>query len=175
MAKDRGLVHVYTGDGKGKTTCALGLTMRAWGSGRKVCFIQFMKKGESYGEVKAMGNCPGIDHFQYGSGDFVYKGKVKDEDLCQAQEGLKHALEATRSGDYDMVVLDEVVITLFFEVFSEEEVLDVIRNKHPRVELVLTGRRAPQSIMDAADYVTEMVSRKHPYEQGVMARRGVEF
>ncbi|MDD3399001.1 MAG: cob(I)yrinic acid a,c-diamide adenosyltransferase [Candidatus Methanomethylophilaceae archaeon] len=175
MVRENGLVHVYTGDGKGKTTCALGLSMRAWGNGRKVCFIQFMKKGENYGEVKAMDNCPGIDHFQYGSGDFVYKGKVKEEDLRQAQEGLKHAQEATRSGEYDMVVLDEIVITMFFDVFPEEDVLDIIRQKHPRVELVLTGRRAPQSIMDAADYVTEMMARKHPYDRGVMARKGVEF
>lgn len=175
MEKSHGLVHVYTGDGKGKTTCALGLSLRAWGNDRRVSFIQFMKKGESYGEVLALQRCPGIELHQYGSGNFIWKDKVREEDRQQALEGLKHAQESTQSGDYDMVVLDEICMTVFFDVFSEQMVLDLIRDKHPQVELVLTGRRATEGIMQAADYVTVMQQYKHPYDKGISARKGVEF
>lgn len=175
MEKSPGLVHVYTGDGKGKTTSALGLSLRAWGNDRRVSFIQFMKKGESYGEVLALQRCPGIELHQYGSGDFIWKGKIRVEDLEQAMCGLKHAQEASQSGEYDMVVLDEICMTVFFDVFPEQVVLDLIRDKHPQVELVLTGRRATEGIMQAADYVTVMEQYKHPYERGISARKGVEF
>ncbi len=175
MGEERGLVHVYTGDGKGKTTCALGLSMRAWGAGRRVCFLQFLKKGPEYGESLAMARCPGIDHYQYGSGDFIAKGKVKEEDRRNARDGLRHAHEAASSGDYGLVVLDEAVMAVYFEVFSEEELLSLIDDKHPQTELVLTGRRASEGLLEAADYVTEMMPRKHPFERGIKARRGVEF
>ena len=169
------MVHVYTGDGKGKTTSALGLSLRAWGRDRRVSIIQFMKRGEVYGEVLALQRCPGIELHQYGSGDFIWEGKVREEDRQLAQEGLKHAQEATQSGDYDMVVLDEICMAVFFDVLPEQAVLDLIRDKHPKVELILTGRRATEGMMQAADYVTEMKMHKHPYEKGISGREGVEF
>jgi cob(I)alamin adenosyltransferase len=176
-----GLVHVYTGDGKGKTTAALGMALRAAGHGMRTYIGQFMK-GREYGELAAsrlLGNDdagrPLLTIEQYGKPSFLRAEEVGDEDIRQAQEGLRRAEAAMREGGYDLVVLDEVNMALYFRLLTVPEVLDVIDGKPPPVELILTGRRAPEAILERADYVTVMQGLKHPYERGIQAREGIEF
>ena len=176
MSKARkGLIHVYTGDGKGKTTAALGLALRAAGHGWRTYIGQFMK-GQEYGELaaaKLLGDCLTIE--QYGKPTFVHTDKVTAEDVRLAQEGLARASEAMSNGAYDIVVLDEINVALFFKLLRVEDVLVLIEQKPDEVELVLTGRRVPEEILARADYITVMQESKHPYQQGIMAREGIEF
>ena len=170
-----GLIQVYTGDGKGKTTAALGLALRATGHGLRSYIGQFLK-GRSYGELESVGRLsPEVTLEQYGLSGWIHVDQVTPEQREAAQEGLARARRALLSGKYDIVVLDEVNMALHFGVLSEEEVLDLIDDKPPEVELVLTGRRAPQAIIDRADLVTEMKEVRHPYHRGVPARRGIEY
>ncbi|HUL38907.1 MAG TPA: cob(I)yrinic acid a,c-diamide adenosyltransferase [Methanomassiliicoccales archaeon] len=169
-----GLMHVYTGEGKGKTTAAFGLALRAWGRGLRVCIIQFMKHGETYGEIRAVRKLKGIDLFQYGTGKWVGKDKHTREDEALAREALAKAQEALTSGEYDVVVLDEVNVATDFGLLKAEDVLGVVRLRN-KVEVVLTGRYAPKEFLDEADLVTEMRAVKHPYDSGVGARPGVEY
>lgn len=171
---DLGLMHVYTGDGKGKTTAAFGLALRAWGRGLRVCIVQFMKSGEDYGEVVAARRLKGLDLFQFGSGQWVSKGRHSPQDERLAKQGLRKAREALASGDYDLVILDEVNVAADFGLLSAEEVLKAVRSRG-KVEVVLTGRYAPEAFVREADLVTEMRMLKHPYDSGVDARPGVEF
>ncbi len=170
-----GLVQVYTGVGKGKTTAALGLALRAWGRGLRVIVIQFMKVGEDYGEILALKKLSGIDLFQYGRDQLIIKGKHTEEDVRLARQGLKKATEALSGKKYDVVILDEVNVVTHFGIVTAEEVMDVVRSRAPGVEVVMTGRYAPQPFIDEADLVTEMRMIKHPYEAGVLARAGIEF
>jgi cob(I)alamin adenosyltransferase len=170
-----GLIQVYTGDGKGKTTAALGLTLRAWGRGLRVCIIQFMKHGEDYGEILAVRKLDGVDLFQFGMDRLFRKGKHTPEDVMLAKQGLEKARTALTSGAYDLVILDEVNVAVDFELLSAEAVLEVLRARHKGVEVLLTGRHAPQAFIDEADLVTEMRMVKHPYESGVQARKGIEY
>jgi cob(I)alamin adenosyltransferase len=176
MADQRqGLIHVYTGDGKGKTTAALGLALRAAGHGWRTYIGQFMK-GQAYGELaaaKMLGEYLTIE--QYGKPAFIRAGKTSPEDMRLAQEGLARAISAILSGEYDMVVLDEINVALFFGLLTVKDVLNAIDDKPGDVELVLTGRRVPDEILARADYVTHMEERKHPYQQGIQAREGIEF
>jgi cob(I)alamin adenosyltransferase len=169
-----GLMHVYTGEGKGKTTAAFGLALRAWGRGLRVCVVQFMKCGETYGEVVAVRKLKGLDLFQYGTGKWVDKGKLAPEDARLAKKALAKARSALTSGEYDLVILDEVNIATDFGLLSSEEVLDVLRSRK-KVEVVLTGRYAPKEFIKEADLVTEMKALKHPYDSGIDARPGVEY
>jgi cob(I)alamin adenosyltransferase len=171
---DLGLMHVYTGPGKGKTTAALGLALRAWGRGLRVCIIQFMKSGEDYGEVVAIRRLKGIDLHQFGSGEFVEMGKHSPEDLRLAGLGLEKAKEALSSGRYDMVIMDEANVAAHFGLLDPGRVLDVVRSRG-KVEVVLTGRNAPAAFLQEADLVTEMSVVKHPYDSGLGARPGVEY
>lgn len=173
--KTLGLMHVYTGAGKGKTTCAFGLALRAWGCGKKVCIIQFLKKGETYGEVLAVEKMEGIDLFQYGSGKFVFNKQLRPEDVEAAEKGLEHACKALASGDYDLVVLDEMNIATDFGVLDVKKVIEALDSRAECVEVVLTGQNAHEEILNIADYVTEMRKVKHPYDSGIMARKGVEY
>lgn len=152
-----GLVQLYTGDGKGKTTAALGLALRAAGHGFKVCFIQFMKGKIDYGELKAASMLsPYLEIHQKGRETFVSKENPDPEDVRLARDGLQFAKEAVHSGRYDIVVLDEINVAVDYNLFPKEEVLELIRSKPRHVELILTGRYAPQELIDAADLVTEM-------------------
>ncbi len=169
-----GLMHVYTGEGKGKSTAAFGLALRAWGRGLRICIIQFMKFGEDYGEVVAARKLKGLELFQFGSRGFIVKGKHTAEDVRLAKLGLDKAREALTSGNYDLVILDEVNVATDFGLLREEEVLRTVRSRG-KVEVVLTGRWAPSSFIDEADLVTEMKPLKHPYDSGVEARPGVEY
>ena len=169
-----GYVQIYTGDGKGKTTAALGLALRAWGHDKRVVFLQFMKADPTWGEIVALQRL-GIDVLQVGLGHWLHKGKVRDEDLEAAAAGFARAREIVASGLFDVVVLDEVWTAVFFELVPLADVLALMRDKPAAVELVMTGRRAPQEAIDAADLVTEMRPLKHYFDAGVPARRGIEF
>ena len=171
----RGLVHVYTGDGKGKTCAALGMALRAAGHGWRTYVGQFMK-GQDYGELKAAQMLDGLLTIeQYGKPTFVHVGQVTPEDVQMVNEGLALVLGALQSGEYQMVVLDEINVALYFGLLAAWDVLSVIDAKPEGVELVLTGRRVPEEILARADYVTVMREVKHPYQHGVLARKGVEF
>ena len=169
----KGYVQVYTGDGKGKTTAALGLALRASGHGLRTYIGQFMK-GQRYGELDALRNYPAITIEQYGDVYCIRREEVTPEHVAQAHRGLERAREALLSGEYDIVVLDEVNVTIWFGLLTVKEVLAFLDEKPERVEVILTGRRAPQEIIERADLVTEMREIKHYYQQGVLARKGIE-
>ncbi|RLC80429.1 MAG: cob(I)yrinic acid a,c-diamide adenosyltransferase [Chloroflexi bacterium] len=173
MSETKGYVQVYTGDGKGKTTAALGLALRASGHGMRTYIGQFMK-GQPYGELDALRDNSHITIEQYGDVRCIHREEVTSDHIAQAQRGLAQAREALLSGEYDIVVLDEVNVTIWFGLLSVEEVLAFLNKKPERVEVILTGRRAPHELIERADLVTEMLPVKHYYEQGVLARKGIE-
>ncbi len=169
----QGYVQVYTGDGKGKTTAALGLALRAAGAGLKVYFGQFIKSG-TYSEVVALARWSDrITLEQFGRGCFI-RGNPCQEDIDVAERALEAITAALTSGQYNVVVADEANVAFKSHLFSEQALLDLIDARPPEVELVLTGRGAPQAVMDRADLVTEMKPIKHYYTQGVLARKGIE-
>jgi cob(I)alamin adenosyltransferase len=171
--KRQGYLQVYTGEGKGKTTASMGLALRAAGRGLSVYIGQFMK-GQDYGELHALPLLKTITHEQYGDPGWVYKGKITDAQRALAHEGFIKGKGALMSGDYSIVILDEINMAIWFELIPLEEVLEMIENRPPEVELVLTGRRADEAIVEKADLVTEMREVKHYYSQGVPAREGIE-
>jgi cob(I)alamin adenosyltransferase len=172
---EKGYVQVYTGDGKGKTTAALGLTLRAVAHGIKSYIAQFMK-GQDYGELHAirerLGDLVTIE--QFGTPRFVKTGQIRDEDHELAKKGLKKVREALFEKDYKIVIMEEANVAMYMGLLDKKEVLEIIKNKPEGKELILTGRYAPQEIIDAADLVTEMREVKHYYQKGVMARPGIE-
>lgn len=168
----KGYIQVYTGNGKGKTTAALGLSLRSVCAGNKVFFGQFMK-GQECSEKKAQLFLPGFTFEQFGNSDFI-AGAPTENDISCAMQGLNRIREVLVSEDYDIIVLDEINTALFFNLITVEEVLSVLAIKPERTELVLTGRYAPQEIIDCADLVTEMKEIKHYYNIGVEARIGIE-
>ncbi|MDD5436533.1 MAG: cob(I)yrinic acid a,c-diamide adenosyltransferase [Candidatus Omnitrophica bacterium] len=168
-----GYIHVYTGNGKGKTTAALGLALRASGAGLKVYIQQFAKSCE-YSEIKALRKIPGIKVSQCGNGTFIF-GKPKISDIECAKRGFRDAKKKILSGRYDLVVLDEINVAMKFGLVSVRSVMGIIKHKPKSVELVLTGRGCPPSIKNIADLVTEMREVKHPYRQGIAGRKGVEY
>jgi cob(I)alamin adenosyltransferase len=168
-----GQVQVYTGDGKGKTTAALGLAVRAAGHGLRTYIGQFMK-GQPYGEIEALSGHPLITIEQYGGTHCVRREDVTAEDVTRARRGLAQGLAAMLSGRYAIVVLDEVNVAVWFGLLSTEEVLAFLGRRPTAVEVVLTGRRAPAEVMARAGLVTEMREVKHYYHAGVPARDGIE-
>jgi cob(I)alamin adenosyltransferase len=172
-ALSRGYVQVYTGDGKGKTTAALGLALRASGHRLRTYIGQFMK-GQQYGELDALRDHPYITVEQYGDVRCIRREEVTPEHVAQAHRGLERAREAMNSGKYDIVVLDEVNVAIWFGLLTVEKVLGLVNQRPEHVEVILTGRRAPQELIKRADLVTEMQEVKHYYQQGVTARRGIE-
>jgi cob(I)alamin adenosyltransferase len=172
----QGLVIVHTGNGKGKTTAALGLALRAVGQGLKVFMVQFIKGSWKYGELRAPELLPGFEIRPMGRG-FVDPGSPEPnpEDVALARETFAAAREATLSGRYDLVILDEVNYAVSYGLVDAERVLALIREKPPGVHLVLTGRDARPEVMEAADLVTEMREVKHPFRKGVKAQKGIEF
>jgi cob(I)alamin adenosyltransferase len=170
----KGLVMVYTGDGKGKTTAALGLAFRAAGHGYKILAVHFMK-GRNYGEAKAAVYLPHFDVMKAGREKFVNRDNPDPEDLRLAAEGFKRAKEAALSGAYNLIVLDEIIVAINYNLVSMQDVLDLIDERAPGVDLVLTGRNAPPEIMERADMVSEVKAIKHHYASGIKAREGIEF
>lgn len=191
----KGYIQVYTGDGKGKTTAAIGLAIRALGAGKKVLFLQFMKD-QIYSEHKLLpAVSPGITLKTFGKPFFVARagemdpatrekwakkvvifepGQPPAEYVELIRKGLGEAEEALRSGSYDLVVLDEINVAMHYELVSVPEVLRILELRDEKVEVVLTGRNAPPEIIAAGDLVTEMREVKHYYTQGVLARPGIE-
>jgi len=173
---EKGLIQVYTGNSKGKSTAAFGLALRAVGHGFKVYIIQFMKGSSYYGELVSFKRLEPecrVEHF--GLPGWVKKGEAKPEDAAEAKKALARAEELMLSGDWDIIILDEINNALWFDLLTVDEVMEFINKKPAEVELVLTGRNAPQEIMDAAQLVTEMVERKHPYHLEIGARKGIEY
>ncbi|MCP4748693.1 MAG: cob(I)yrinic acid a,c-diamide adenosyltransferase [Desulfobacteraceae bacterium] len=168
-----GYVHIYTGDGKGKTTAALGLAVRAMGAGLRIYVGQFMKKFE-YSELSGLqpfGNRITLE--QYGTGCHLID-TPSQEDLAAAEKGLEKLRAALESGSYDVVIADEINVALDFKLFTVQDVLKLIEIRPAHVELILTGRNARPEVIEAADLVTEMKSVKHYYKKGVQARKGIE-
>jgi cob(I)alamin adenosyltransferase len=167
-------VQVYTGDGKGKTTAALGLALRASGHRMRTYIGQFMK-GQHYGELDALRDHAYITIEQYGDARCcIRRDEVTPEHVAQARRGLEWAREAMLSGRYHVVVLDEVNVAVWFGLLAVEEVLAFLDQRPEHVEVILTGRHAPQELIERADLVTEMREVKHYYQQGVLARVGIE-
>jgi cob(I)alamin adenosyltransferase len=171
---ERGLVQVYTGEGKGKTTAALGLALRACGSGLKVCLVQFAK-GRPSGELAALARFADLVTVrQYGRKGFIVDEPTpEDRDLARA--GWQEARRVAGGGGQDLLILDEIGIALHYGLVDTAEVLALVRDKPAGLELVLTGRRLPDEILQAADLVTEMREVKHYHARGVPARRGIEY
>ena len=170
----KGLIQVYTGDGKGKTTAALGLALRAAGRNMKVLIVQFMKKWD-YGELHSVELISNITLRTFGTKDFVYKGKAKKIDYEEAEKAFSFGAERMQSGDYDIVIFDELNMALHYELLDLKEVVEKLKGKPNEVEVVITGRRAPEEIIGIADLITEMKEVKHPYQKGIEARRGIEY
>jgi cob(I)alamin adenosyltransferase len=169
---NRGLVQVYTGDGKGKTTAALGLAMRATGQGMRVGFIQFLKS-EPCGEHFFVSWHHPFEIVQMSAGDSVTKPQQQLRE--EAQQTLAYAEEQMMSGNYQLLILDEVLVAVHKGLITSGQVLNLLEKKPDSVELVLTGRYAPPEIVERADLVTEMHMIKHPFNRGVAARRGIEY
>ncbi|NIA10544.1 MAG: cob(I)yrinic acid a,c-diamide adenosyltransferase [Nitrospiraceae bacterium] len=173
LQKKTGFVHIYTGNGKGKTTAALGLSLRAIGAGWMVLFAQFLKRGE-YSEIKALRRFGDqVKICQYGSGEFV-RGRPSEKEVALAQAGLRDIKEAIKKGKYDLVVLDEIDVAMHFGLIPVEDVIALLERRPPDLELVLTGRWAPKEIIECADLVTEMRMIKHYFSKDVLARTGIE-
>jgi cob(I)alamin adenosyltransferase len=181
-----GIVQVYTGPGKGKTTAAIGLALRAAGHGWRVCIVQFLKRSKEatesqeggaseYGEIVALATFPNVTVRRFGTSHWIDPQHLRDEDRQKVAEGLAYARQMMADGLCDLLILDEINVAMAFHLLPVEEVLSLIHNRPAPVEMVLTGRDAPQSIIDAADLVTRMEEIKHPYSEGLAARQGIEF
>jgi cob(I)alamin adenosyltransferase len=171
----RGYIHVYTGNGKGKTTAALGLAFRAMGRGLRSYIAQFMK-GVEYGELAAAAQVAHwitIEQFGADSGDCVHP-QFSDADVALARNGLERAEKEMLSGRYRIVILDEINVAGYYKLVTIPEVIQFIKNKPHEVELILTGRYAAEEVLKAADLITEMVESKHYFQQGILARDGIE-
>lgn len=183
---ERGLVQVYTGAGKGKTSAAFGLALRAVGRGLKVLVVQFIKGGFDYGELYSAKRLKNLELRAFGRGKFVLvsgrslKTRLPVRRRCErdtelAKEALELAAQGVKSGRYDVVILDEINVALQLGLLELGEVIELIRSKPKHVELVLTGRGAPTELIEIADLVTEMREIKHPYKKGIAPRKGIEF
>lgn len=203
---DLGLIHVYTGHGKGKTTSSIGLAIRATGHGYRTCMIQFLKGGSYTGEYVAASDVfKQIEMHQVGkscikldtqlklasfepekrNGDFVRNSKfcgdcrycfsIDEDEKLASQEGLNLAIKKAKSGDYDIIILDEIFGVINQGLVEINSVLKLITEKHKDTELVLTGRDAPEEVINAADYVSEVRKVKHPFDKGIEARKGIEY
>ena len=169
----KGYIHIYTGNGKGKTTAAMGLALRATGAGKKVYIAQYAK-GMHYSELDAIAkHLPNITLKQYGLGCFIFN-EPKQADIDAANVGLRE-VEAIISGcEYDVIILDEANIAVFYNLFSVQDLITILNKRNPATEIVITGRYACEEIIEYADLVTEMTEIKHYYKQGVQARVGIE-
>jgi len=172
---EKGLVQVYTGNGKGKSSAAFGLALRAIGRGLKVYIIQFIKGGFDYGELYIVDKLPNLTLKAFGRGKFVTEKPPGKADVELAEEAFALVEGVVKSGEYDIVILDEINVALNLKLIQIEKVLELIKNKPKHVELVLTGRYAPNEIIEAADLVTEMKEVKHPFNKGFQARKGIEY
>lgn len=174
----KGLIIVHTGEGKGKTTAALGLAIRAWGDGLRILILQFIKGGWKYGEmetIEKLAKLEGrIELRRLGKG-FQRQADDKAEHIKAAQEALSEARLEMKSGSYDMIILDEINYAVKFGLLTIDEVMELLNDKPEHLHLVLTGRDARPELVETADLVTEMKQIKHPFQQGIKAQQGIEF
>jgi len=168
-------VQVYTGEGKGKTSAAFGLALRAVGRGLRVFVVQFIKGGFDYGELYAVKELANLELRAFGQGKFVTRVPPSEKDVALAKEAFAFARLVVESGEYDVVVLDEINVVVHLGLLKVEDVVNLVKSKPKHVELVLTGRHAPKEIVEIADLVTEMKEIKHPYAKGVKPRKGIEY
>lgn len=168
----KGYVQVYTGNGKGKTTASLGLAIRAAGAGLRVFIVQFMKQGD-YSEIKSLSKFDNIRVEQYGAGKFV-KGNPSEDEKTSCAAGYQKLCDILAAGEYDLVIAEEANVAHMCGMIAEQELLHLIDLKPDHVELVFTGRGAPEPVIERADLVTEMKEIKHYYKNGVAARVGIE-
>jgi len=175
MGNDLGRVHLLTGPGKGKTTGAFGLALRAAGHGLRVCIIQFMKTGMTTGESVAVRRIREIQVHQFGTGRFVDPKKITDGDRRSASDAFALMKSHLSEPECDLLILDEINLAVSFKLIDPDEVLDALRSRRPGIEVVLTGRNAPQEFIDYADYVSYVDDRKHPFREGLKAREGIEW
>jgi cob(I)alamin adenosyltransferase len=176
MSLEKGYIQIYTGNGKGKTTAALGQALRAAGNGLKTLIVMFMK-GFPYGELKSLDQ---LNEFvrlvQYGNDSFVFRKQLPDKaDLQSAKLALQRTREELLSGKYDLVIMDEVCVAIYFSLLKTKDLLSLLEEKPGPVELILTGRYCPPELIERADLVTEMQEIKHYYQNGVIARKGIEL
>jgi cob(I)alamin adenosyltransferase len=173
-ATDKGLVMVYTGDGKGKTTAAVGQALRALGHGFRVYMIHFMK-GRDYGEFLAAEKLPRLTVDRAGRDTFVNRENPDPVDIELAREGFARAGRAIKSGEYDLVVLDEINVAVDYDLIPEADLFSLLEQKPPGVNLILTGRGASPELIKRADMVSEVLMIKHHYNNGVPGRKGIEY
>jgi cob(I)alamin adenosyltransferase len=172
---EKGFVQVYTGNGKGKTSAAFGLALRATGRGLRVYVIQFIKGGFDYGELHVLDKLPNITLKAFGRGKFITAKPPEKEDIKLAQEALKLAKEITEAGEHDIVILDEINVAIDLKLIDLQEAIEIMKKKPDNVEIILTGRNAPEEIINLADLVTEFKDIKHPFHKGFKARKGIEY
>jgi cob(I)alamin adenosyltransferase len=172
---NKGYIQIYTGNGKGKTTAAIGQAVRAAGFGLKTYIVQFMKE-YPYSELDSLKHLKEwITIEQFCGDEFVYRKELPDkEEIDKARQGLARAKARMLSGNYDIIILDEICVSIYFGLFTDEEVLTFIKQKPENVEIILTGRYCPDKLIERAELVTEMKEIKHYYQEGVSARKGIE-
>lgn len=170
-----GRVHLITGPGKGKTTAAFGLAMRAAGHGLRVCVIQFMKTGDTTGEVIAANRIRGMHVVQFGTGRWIDVRNISPEDRAAADSGMKRVEEVLTGRDCDLAVLDEINNAVAFGLVDIKELMRVLKARRKGIEVVLTGRNAPHVLVEYADYVSVIENTKHPFDKGTKARKGIEW
>jgi len=174
MPLKKGFIHVYTGNGKGKTTAAIGLGVRAAGDGLMVLMIQFMK-GRRYSELDALQHLKNFTVVQFGRDQFVSKEHPEQIDIDLAQKGFAYAKDMIHNHSYDMVILDEINVAVDYQLIAIDDVLSLMKEKPESVELVLTGRHASPEVIKLADVVSEILEIKHPYQKGVLSRKGIDW
>jgi len=173
--RDNGLLILFTGNGKGKTTSALGQAFRAIGHGFKVCMIQFIKGNWKYGELNAATQFAGLMDVHVMGRGFTWASENLDKDIAAAREGWDLAKQIISEGKHRLVILDELTYLITYDMIDEQDVLDTLKARPGNMHVVVTGRGASEKLIQAADLVTEMVDVKHPYENGVKAQKGIEF
>lgn len=169
------MIQIYTGNGKGKTTAALGLGLRAVGHGLKVIMIQFMKGEINYGELEAVKHLPDFKIEQYGRPDFVNPENPDKEDIRLAEQALKRAAKVIKNKEFDIVILDEINVAVSFGLIKAEKVIELIKNTSKKTELILTGRYMPEEFIKYADLISEVREIKHHFQTGIPARKGIEY
>ncbi|NLL79016.1 MAG: cob(I)yrinic acid a,c-diamide adenosyltransferase [Clostridiales bacterium] len=173
----RGLIHLYHGDGKGKTTAAVGLAVRALGAGKKIVFLQCMK-GSDTSEITVLQKLSGIQILRNTEDCGFYKNMTEEQKQrmrSMHDDSMRHALELIRREECDLLILDEITYPFAWELIDKEPVLKLLKHKPEELEIVMTGRNPQPELFECADYITEMCCRKHPYERGIAARKGIEF
>jgi cob(I)alamin adenosyltransferase len=169
------MIQIYTGNGKGKTTAALGLALRAVGHGLKVIMIQFMKGKIDYGELEAAKHLPGLVIEQYGRPEFVNPENPSEEDIQFARDALARAQEVIKKRKFDIIILDEINVAVAYGLIAVQKVIELLKRTPRQKELVLTGRYMPEEFIEYADLISEVKEIKHHFQKGTSARKGIEY